>query len=112
MNAKEINKISIKNFLMELNIYSVKDRGYYGLYCSPFREDHNASMKVDYEKNLWMDYQSGPSTLVYQKGRRSASMNIRFFNARILTLEEEKDIFEGELWVKNERILLKSNIKR
>ena len=32
-------------------------------------------------------------------------MNIRFFNARILTMEEEKDIFEGELWVKNERIL-------
>lgn len=56
MNAKEINKISIKNFLLELNIHPVKDRGYYGLYCSPFRNDHNASMKVDYEKNLWMDY--------------------------------------------------------
>ena len=56
MNAKEINRISIKNYLAELNILPAKDRGYYGLYHSPFREDYNASMKVDFEKNLWMDY--------------------------------------------------------
>ena len=56
MNAKEINRISIKNYLAELNILPAKDRGYYGLYHSPFREDYNASMKVDFEKNLWIDY--------------------------------------------------------
>lgn len=32
-------------------------------------------------------------------------MNIRFYNARILTMEEERDIFFGEIWVKNERIV-------
>ena len=32
-------------------------------------------------------------------------MNIRFYNARILTMEENKDIFFGEIWVKNERII-------
>ena len=59
MNAKEINKISIKKYLAELNVHPAKDRGYYGLYHSPFRDDHNASMKVDFEKNLWMDYGAG-----------------------------------------------------
>lgn len=32
-------------------------------------------------------------------------MKIRFFHARILTMEPDKPIFEGELWVKDERII-------
>ncbi len=32
-------------------------------------------------------------------------MRIRFFNARILTMESGRDIFTGELWVKDDRIL-------
>ncbi|MCR5032655.1 MAG: amidohydrolase [Lachnospiraceae bacterium] len=32
-------------------------------------------------------------------------MNIRFYNARILTMEEGKDIFLGELWTQDEKIL-------
>lgn len=32
-------------------------------------------------------------------------MNIRFYNARILTMEENREIFHGEVWVKNERII-------
>ena len=32
-------------------------------------------------------------------------MNIRFYNARILTMEEDRPIFEGEIWVKDERIV-------
>ncbi len=31
-------------------------------------------------------------------------MNIRFYNARILTMEKEMPLLEGELWVKDERI--------
>ncbi len=31
-------------------------------------------------------------------------MRIRFFNARILTMEPDKEIFEGELWVVDDRI--------
>ena len=31
-------------------------------------------------------------------------MNIRFYNAKILTMEKNKPIFQGELWVKNEKI--------
>lgn len=32
-------------------------------------------------------------------------MNIRFYNARILTMEENAPIFEGEVWVSNEKII-------
>ena len=31
-------------------------------------------------------------------------MNIRFKNVRILTMEEDRSIFEGELWVKDDAI--------
>ena len=39
-----------------MGVHPVKDREYYGLYHSPLREDCNPSMKVDYGKNLWIDY--------------------------------------------------------
>ncbi|MCM1113562.1 MAG: amidohydrolase [Muribaculum sp.] len=32
-------------------------------------------------------------------------MNIRLYNARILTMEKNKPVFAGEVWVKNERIV-------
>ena len=32
-------------------------------------------------------------------------MNVRLYNARILTMEKNKDIFRGEIWIKNERIV-------
>lgn len=32
-------------------------------------------------------------------------MNIRLYNARILSMKEGQDIFTGEIWVKNDRIL-------
>lgn len=31
-------------------------------------------------------------------------MNIRLYNARILTMEKDRPVFHGEVWVKNERI--------
>lgn len=59
MNAKTINKFPIKKYLAGRSIRPAKDRGYYGLYHSPFREDNTPSMKVDYDKNLWIDYGAG-----------------------------------------------------
>jgi DNA primase len=52
----ELNKISIKQHLAGMNIHPVKDYGYYGMYHCPFRDDHNASFKVDYNKNVWHDF--------------------------------------------------------
>lgn len=54
--CNEINKISIKDYLKSIGLHPVKDRGYYGMYRSPFREDISASLKVDYHKNLWIDF--------------------------------------------------------
>lgn len=31
-------------------------------------------------------------------------MNIRLYNARILTMEKNKDVFHGEVWIKNDKI--------
>lgn len=31
-------------------------------------------------------------------------MNIRLYNARILTMEKKRDIFRGEIWIKNDKI--------
>lgn len=56
MDYKTINTFPIWKYLAGLNIYPAKERGYYGMYYSPFREDNDASMKVDYNKNLWIDY--------------------------------------------------------
>jgi len=58
MKSTDINRYPIREYLAGLNIYPAKDKGYYGMYHSPFREDSNASMKVDYDKNLWIDYSS------------------------------------------------------
>lgn len=59
MDAKAINKFPIREYLASRGIRPVKDRGYYGLYHSPLREDRTPSMKVDYDKNLWIDYGAG-----------------------------------------------------
>ena len=32
-------------------------------------------------------------------------MNIRLYNARILTMEQDRHIFDGEIWIKNDRIV-------
>ena len=59
MRSIEANAISIKQYLSENGIQPAKDRGYYGMYHSPFREDHNASLKVDYNQNVWHDFGTG-----------------------------------------------------
>ena len=56
MALHEIKQISIRRYLADLGITSAKDHSHYGMYNSPFREDHSASLKVDYPKNLWIDY--------------------------------------------------------
>lgn len=32
-------------------------------------------------------------------------MNIRFYHARVLTMEKDREIFEGEVWVKDQQII-------
>ncbi|MDR1120851.1 MAG: toprim domain-containing protein [Dysgonamonadaceae bacterium] len=56
MALTEIKQISIRRYLDSRGITPVKDYGYYGMYHCPYREDRNASFKVDYRKNIWHDF--------------------------------------------------------
>lgn len=107
MNTKEINKISIKSYLSELNILPAKDRGYYGLYYSPFREDYNASMKVDFEKNLWMDYGANIGgtliDLVMKIEKCDVAKAISLFCEKEKFNRNEDFSFHGKNRIQNER---------
>jgi hypothetical protein len=59
MALSEIKQISIKGYLQNMGVLPKKEFGYYGMYFSPFRDDHNASFKVDYRQNLWYDFGTG-----------------------------------------------------
>ena len=87
MDAKAINKFPIRDYLAARGIRPIKERGYYGLYHSPLREDHTPSMKVDYDKNLWIDYGTGKGgtliDLVMRVERCDAGEAIRLMEQRI-----------------------------
>lgn len=87
MDAKAINKFPIREYLAARGIRPAKDRGYYGLYHSPLREDHMPSMKVDYDKNLWIDYGAGEGgtliDLVMRMERCDAGEAMRRLEQRI-----------------------------
>ena len=87
MDAKAIDKFPIREYLAARGIRPVKDRGYYGLYHSPLREDRTPSMKVDYDKNLWIDYGAGEGgtliDLVMRMERCDAGEAMRRLEQRI-----------------------------
>ncbi len=87
MDTKTINKFPIKKYLAGRGIHPAKDKGYYGLYHSPFREDNTPSMKVDYDKNLWIDYGAGEGgtliDLVMRLERCDAGEAMRLLEQRI-----------------------------
>ena len=56
MTLDEIKQINIRTYLGQMNIRPVKEYGYYGMYNCPYREDRNASFKVDYNRNIWYDF--------------------------------------------------------
>ena len=58
-NLQNIKNIPIVDYLHACGIQPVKKYGSYALYNAPYREDHNASMKVDFARNLWYDFGLG-----------------------------------------------------
>lgn len=54
-----MNRTSIKQFLSERGIFPKQERGNYGMYLSPLRDERTASFKVDYDKNVWYDFGAG-----------------------------------------------------
>ncbi len=51
--------MSIKEYLARSNINPAKVKAYYGMYFSPFRPETVPSFKVDFRKNLWVDFGLG-----------------------------------------------------
>lgn len=58
MTTEDIKRISLKDYLQQNGIYPTKEYSAYGLYKSPFRDEHTPSFKVDYTTNLWYDFGS------------------------------------------------------
>lgn len=58
MDYKIMNQYPIKDYFWQEWVSTQPKTRYYGMYHSPFREDKDASMKVDYNKNLWIDFGS------------------------------------------------------
>lgn len=51
-----IKAIPIADYLHACGIKPAKRYNGYALYHAPYREDPNASLKVDFRQNLWHDY--------------------------------------------------------
>lgn len=58
-NLQSIKSIPIVDYLQSLGVTPIKRYGGYALYNAPYREDRNASMKVDFIRNLWYDFGLG-----------------------------------------------------
>ena len=55
-DLQHIKAIPIGDYLHACGIEPVKRYNGYALYHAPYREDSNASLKVDFRQNLWHDY--------------------------------------------------------
>lgn len=59
MNTVQAKKIRIINYLQEINVFPVRFSKNKAFYLSPFRNEKDASFKVDTNLNLWYDYGLG-----------------------------------------------------
>lgn len=58
-DLQHIKSISIADYLNARGMQPIKRYSSYALYNAPYREDHNASLKVDFAHNLWYDFGLG-----------------------------------------------------
>ena len=56
MNIEDVKQISIADYLHSLGYSPVKRQGNSLWYKSPLREEHEASFKVNTDRNLWYDF--------------------------------------------------------
>ncbi len=59
MNIEEVKSIRIANYLQSLGYSPVKQQGGNLWYKSPFRQETEASFRVNTDRNLWLDYGVG-----------------------------------------------------
>lgn len=56
MTIEEAKSIDLREFLSAIDCKEVKTRGCNHWYRSPFRDEHDASFKVNAERNEWFDF--------------------------------------------------------
>ncbi|KAA6320272.1 DNA primase [termite gut metagenome] len=118
MDSKIINRFPIRDYLAGSGIHPAKDNGYYGMYHSPFREDPDASLKVDYSKNLWIDYGTGGGgTLIdlvmrmenCSNGKAMQLLQQRIAGSASFSFHREKELEKQEPSISIEKISALAN---
>lgn len=96
MTLQDIKKVSIREYLGQIGINPTKENGRYGMYHSPFREDNDASLKVDYNQNLWIDYGTGEGGSIIDLVSRIEKCSI---GEAIKKLDDKSFSFHGNSFV-------------
>lgn len=52
----QIKAIPIRNYLKSRGFHPAREYSGYGMYRSLFRDEDTPSIKVDYNRNLWYDF--------------------------------------------------------
>lgn len=59
MNCEQANQVDLVDYLNSVGYQPKKTKGHDYLYLSPFRDEKDASFKVDRNKNVWYDHGIG-----------------------------------------------------
>lgn len=110
MTLEDIKKISIKEYLGQIGISPAKENVRYGMYHSPFQEDKDASMKVDYIQNLWIDYGTGEGGSIIDLVSRIEKCSI---GEAIKKLNDKSFSFHGNNFIpaQQESVIVITNIQ-
>ena len=69
MTIEEAKAIDLREFLTAIDCREVKTRGRNHWYRSPFRDEHDASFKVNSERNEWFDFGIGRGGNIIELGK-------------------------------------------
>jgi hypothetical protein len=83
LTFSDAKKIPITEYLSSIGVEPAKIRGNNYWYYSPFRNEHDASFKVNNKLNLWYDHGSGEGGTIIDLGARINSCSVSEFVQRI-----------------------------
>jgi hypothetical protein len=83
LTFSDAKKIPITEYLSSIGVEPAKIRGNNYWYYSPFRNEHDASFKVNNKLNLWYDHGSGEGGTIIDLGARINSCSVSEFVQRL-----------------------------
>lgn len=93
MNLQSLKNISIKNYLSTIGCELATDRGHYGMYYAPYRKDIQASLKVDFTKNIWIDFSTAQGGSILDLIMQIEQCDFRSAIQGLQNCQLEKDSF-------------------